>query len=143
VTNTFQNKSNQCYTAGMKIGIDIKSAIGKKTGKGIYAVNIVKEIISQSKEDIILYTPIYQDDSFVKELAVHKNVEIVQISSGGFPWHLEVFKDVLRRCRRGTLDTYFSPGSFIVTALLYWTARISFGKMKIPRHIKTNLFQWP
>lgn len=97
----------------MKIAIDIKSALGEKTGKGVYCYNITKE------------------------LAACQNVEIIQISATGIMRHLKVFLDVLRRHKKNELDIYFSPGSFIVTALLHFVKILTLGFVKTPKFYVT------
>ncbi|MDP4008149.1 MAG: glycosyltransferase family 1 protein [Candidatus Peregrinibacteria bacterium] len=116
----------------MKIAIDIKSALGDKTGKGVYAYNIVRELVKSGKEDeFLMYAP-KSEDPFVDELAKLANVEVRVISSSGLKWHLDVYQDVMGLFSNGEVDAYFSPGSFIVSALFYWTGLLSFGFKKTP-----------
>jgi len=109
----------------MKIAINIKSALGDKTGKGVYAYNIIRELVKNSRHEFVLYAP-YVKDPFFKELK-RKNVRIVKIPGGGMTWHKNVYKDVKERYAKGLLDAYFAPSSFIVPALLsIWAKKIPY-----------------
>ena len=118
----------------MKIAIDIKSALGEKTGKGVYAWNIVKEMVESGdgsndkskKHEFLLYSPDVEDP-FLDELGKRKNVEIVKISEGGLKWHFRVFEEVASKYKNGKLDAYFSPSSFIVAAMFYAVKMIGGG----------------
>lgn len=117
----------------MKIAIDIKSALGDKTGKGVYAYNIVCELVKSGKGDeFLLYAP-ENDDPFLEELKQNSNVEIRTFTESGLLWHFQVYKDVMRLFSSGEVYAYFSPSSFIVSVLFYWTKFLSFGLKKIPK----------
>lgn len=101
----------------MKIAIDIKSALGDKTGKGVYSYNVIRELVSGLKgHQLIVYTPEVRDP-LLNELNKESHVEIVPISAQGLIWHCKVYRDALQR----KIDVYFSPSSFIVPALFRWT----------------------
>lgn len=94
----------------MKIGIDIRAAVGRKTGKGWYVFNIVKEILALDKQnEYILYTA-----SVTADLAAFKNATIKVIRAHPFMWHFAAIKDL----KKQSVDLFFAPTSFIIPALL-------------------------
>lgn len=120
----------------MKIAIDAKAALGNKTGKGVYAYNIIREMVAHKKHQFFIYVP-DQEDPFIEELAKHTHVEVRIIGSKGFTWHRQVTKDIKSLYREGKLDAYFSPSSFIVPYLLHFSEWFSFGKKTTPDYYIT------
>ncbi len=117
----------------MAIAIDIKSALGNKTGKGVYAYNMVREMLKEKKHRFFLYSTVEHThfsaapvpsfevspspDPILEEFRHCENATLLTFPSGPL-WHLRVFWDVIRRARSGEISAYFSPSSFIVPALL-------------------------
>ncbi len=93
----------------MKIAIDIREADGEKTGKGFYAYGIVAELLKLDHQNQYLLYTNKAESPFPKQ----NNVQIRQISFGGFKWHLKVLSDL----KKEKVDIYFSPTSYIIPAL--------------------------
>lgn len=94
----------------MKIAIDIRSAEGKKAGKGFYTYHLCKNIIKHSSDiEYILYgeNPEFQEWQ-------GKNIRVKQISSKGLFWHIKTFFDLLKE----KPDIFFAPTSYIIPAFL-------------------------
>lgn len=100
----------------MKLAIDIKSAQGDKTGKGVYCHEIVTSLLKQTSEEVILYGSEY-DTKVTDEFKKYPHAKVILFSRGIF-WHLKVAYDVLKKYKRGEVDAYFSPSSYIVAYLL-------------------------
>lgn len=94
----------------MKIGIDIRAACGKKTGKGWYTYNLVKELLAlDRKNHYILYT-----NSLSGDFTVFKNAHIKVIHKYPALWHFAVIKDWQQELG----DIFFAPTSYIIPAFL-------------------------
>jgi len=94
----------------MKIGIDIRSAGGEKTGKGFYTLHITRELLKKDKKnDYFLYA-----DSGVAGFEEFKNAKTIIIEKRGVFWHRAVAKDVLKE----NMDVFFAPSSFIIPSML-------------------------
>src|SRR3989344_6282555 len=92
----------------MRIAIDNREATSeRKTGKGQWAYGFVQELQRRIGCTAILYG--YRTAS-------------QQLSTESFSrsplWHLRVAWDVWRKWKRGDIDMYMSPTSFIVPALI-------------------------
>ena len=90
----------------MKIAIDIRGIIGKKTGKGIYTENILMELLEIDKKNkYILYSdhPIH----------LGKGEEVKVISKKGIMWHLHALKSLYK----DKPGIFFSPTSYIIPAI--------------------------
>src|SRR5262245_41621561 len=102
----------------MKIGIDIRTAGGKKAGKGWYNYHVVSALLKQDHEnEYLLYTNNLAPE--LTEFAVDggragAGVHIKVIKAKGLWWHFAVIKDFLRE--RG--EVFFAPTSFIIPAFL-------------------------
>lgn len=94
----------------MKIGIDVRTACGQKTGKGWYTYHLVKELLAlDKKNEYILYT-----NNITADLAVFHGAHIKVIHKNPFLWHFAVIKDFLRSGG----ELFFAPTSFIIPAFL-------------------------
>ncbi|MFA6521065.1 MAG: glycosyltransferase family 1 protein [Candidatus Gracilibacteria bacterium] len=94
----------------MKIGIDIRTACGKKAGKGQYTFNTVKELLKQdNKNEYILYA-----NAITGDLAAFGNAHIKVIDKKSLFWHFAVIKDF----KKHGGDVFFAPTSFIIPAFL-------------------------
>ena len=94
----------------MKIGIDIRSAGGEKTGKGFYTFHMTRELLKKdSHNEYFLYA-----DSGIAGFEEFKNAKLIIITKKGMFWHRAVAKDVMAN----NLDIFFAPSSFIVPAML-------------------------
>jgi glycosyltransferase involved in cell wall biosynthesis len=90
----------------MKIAIDIRGIIGKKTGKGIYTENILMELLEIDKKNkYILYSnhPIH----------LGEDVEVKVIKKKGILWHFSALKSLYKE----KPDIFFSPTSYIIPAI--------------------------
>ena len=94
----------------MKIGIDIRSAGGQKTGKGWFTFNIARGLLKIDHDNqYILYT-----DGGIAGFEEFKNVEMRVVESRGLFWHRAVAKDVVE----SRLDYFIAPSSYIVPSML-------------------------
>jgi len=94
----------------MKIGIDIRSAGGNKTGKGWLTYHIVKNLLNLDHDNqYILYT---QDG--ISAFANYKNAEMRIVKSKGIFWHRNMIKDA----KREELDVFIAPTSYIIPSFL-------------------------
>jgi glycosyltransferase involved in cell wall biosynthesis len=94
----------------MIIGIDIRAALGNKTGKGWYVYNIVKELLAiDKKNEYLLYT-----DKITPDLVVFGGSNIRLIHKNRWAWHFAVIKDF----KKNNGEIFFAPTSFIIPAFL-------------------------
>jgi glycosyltransferase involved in cell wall biosynthesis len=93
----------------MKIAIDIRAAVGKKTGKGWYTFVMVEHLLRlDPSSHFILYT---------QERSVHfdryPNVQQRVFPVAGFRWHWAVLRDL----KKQRPDLFWAPTSYIIPAL--------------------------
>lgn len=94
----------------MKIAIDLRSAEGRKAGKGVYTFNIVKNLLKIDKDnDYILYCE--NPDTSVWNFP---NVKIKRIVGNGALWQIRALMNVLKE----KPDIFFAPSSFIIPYFL-------------------------
>ncbi len=94
----------------MKIAIDLRSAEGKKAGKGFYTYHLCKNILKLDKEtEFILYG---ENPDFSEWQGA--NVKVKRILARGLLWHVKTFFDLLKE----KPDIFFAPTSFIIPAFL-------------------------
>ncbi|MDX9970303.1 MAG: glycosyltransferase family 1 protein [Candidatus Gracilibacteria bacterium] len=94
----------------MKIAIDIRSAEGKKAGKGFYTYHLCRNILKFDLEtEFILYGE-NPDTSEWKS----PNVKVKKISARGIKWHIKTFFDLIKE----KPDIFFAPTSLIIPAFL-------------------------
>lgn len=99
------------YLYMARIGIDIREAINtKKTGKGVYAENITKNIISKlkAKDTLFLFSD-SNSESIPKCWLDNKNIKLQKINFEGISWH----KEVAKLSKSLKLTHYFSPTSYV------------------------------
>lgn len=89
----------------MQIAIDVKSTGGSITGKGVYTLNLVKELVRIDPKKYVLI-----GDQNTPDFGP---VKLIRFKSGPF-WHLKV----LSFLKKNKFKYYFSPTSFIVPSLL-------------------------
>lgn len=110
--------------SAMKIGIDLRTAVGNKAGKGWYTWHLVKELLRlDKKNEYILYTNAVSGD-----LTVMRNAHIKLIHRHPALWHRGVIKDWKREVSGGLYlsgsrpqkiaHLFFAPTSYIIPALL-------------------------
>lgn len=88
-----------------KIAIDIREAVAQNpAGKGIYNLNIVKELIKEKSVQWVLLSD--------KPTDIFKDVEV--ISEKGFKWHLKAAQYV----DENNFDHYLSPTSYLTPIFL-------------------------
>jgi glycosyltransferase involved in cell wall biosynthesis len=94
----------------MKIAIDIRDAVKEKTGKGYYALNLVRELLKLDKQNTyFLFT-----DRHTQLFREHENVVMKTIIPLFGPlWH----NSVLKKLYKEKIDIYFAPTSYIIPAL--------------------------
>src|SRR3989339_1032393 len=94
----------------MIIAIDIRSALKEKTGKGFYALNLVKSILKANQIfHFILYSD--QDTSLFEKF---ENATLKVVNKRGLFWHWKVFQNL----KKDKIDLFWSPTSFIIPFLL-------------------------
>lgn len=94
----------------MKIGIDIRTVSGEKTGKGWFTKNLVEHLLEiDHSNEYLLYT----HDPEMKSYEKDGRISVRIFSKGGF-FHLSAAKDFLKSGG----DIFFAPTSFIIPALL-------------------------
>lgn len=94
--------------------IDVREAVGEKTGKGWYTAHIVSAILkTDQKTPFILFT-----HKHVPLFEKYKNVEERIVHGRGIIWHLRVRQQIVRLAKKFPHLTFFAPTSFIVPALL-------------------------
>lgn len=107
----------------MKIAIDIRAALGKRLGKGVYTYNLVRELLLLDRENEYL---LLADRGFSEEGGelcggdgLHGGKITWWKGKPGALWHLRAKKKIMaEKC-----DVFFAPTSFIVPALLPSTVR--------------------
>lgn len=101
----------------MKIGIDIRSVCGRKTGKGWYTYHLVRELLALDlSNEYLLYTNAISGDvgKMIAIAAQASKIHIKIIHKNPLLWHLAVIRDFARA--GGNL--FFAPTSFIIPAFL-------------------------
>lgn len=94
----------------MKIGIDIRSVCGRKTGKGWYTYHLVKNLLELDREnEYILYA-----NAITADAAAFQNTHIKIIAKHPLLWHFAVIKDF----KREGGELFFAPTSYLIPALL-------------------------
>lgn len=94
--------------------IDVREAVGEKTGKGWYTAHIVSAILKiDQKTPFILFT-----HKHVPLFEKYKNVEERIVHGRGIIWHLRVRQQIVRLAKKFPHLTFFAPTSFIVPAFL-------------------------
>jgi glycosyltransferase involved in cell wall biosynthesis len=93
----------------MIIGIDIREALGNKTGKGYYTFNLVSKIILDKRFDFILYS-----DKNTNLFNKNTNVSIKVVGNKGLFWHYKVYKSL----KKDKVDLFWAPTSFIIPFLI-------------------------
>lgn len=94
----------------MKIAIDIRTAAGERAGKGWYTFHIVMNLLKLDKSnEYLLYTK-----DLIPGFENSKNVKIVCVTGGGFFWHLNVARKIIKE----KVDVFFAPSSYIIPAIL-------------------------
>lgn len=115
----------------MKIGIDIRAACGKKTGKGWYTFNLIKELLGlPAQNEYILYTNKISGDvaqMLAKLGPTSKSPHIKVIHKNPFLWHFAVIKDFLKTGG----DIFFAPTSFIIPAFLPRLKNLGFSQHEL------------
>jgi glycosyltransferase involved in cell wall biosynthesis len=98
------------YNAGMKIGIDIRTASGEKAGKGWYTFHLVYNLLKVDKRNqYFLYTNIG-----IPGFEQFPNAQQRVIGGKGIFWHVGASRDV----KREGIEVFFAPTSYIIPALL-------------------------
>lgn len=93
--------------------IDVREAVGEKTGKGWYTAHIVSAMLKiDQKTPFILFT-----HKHVPLFEKYKNVEERIVHGRGIIWHLRVRAAIIKLAKTQNL-TFFAPTSFIIPALL-------------------------
>ncbi len=88
----------------------MRTACGKRSGKGVYTFNVVKEILAQDKtNEYILYT-----NQICADFAAFGGAHIKIIHAHKLFWHFAVIKDLTAR----GVDVFFAPTSYIIPAFL-------------------------
>ncbi len=94
----------------MLIGVDIRHAIGQKTGKGFYILKVLQSLLTQDKENqYLLYS-----DADTEIFENYKNAELKIIKVKGILWHLKVFLNL----KNDKIDLFWAPTSYIIPFLI-------------------------
>lgn len=116
--------------SAMKIGIDLRTAVESKAGKGWYTWHLVKELLRlDKKNEYVLYTNAVSGD-----LTIMRNAHIKLIHRHPVLWHTAVIKDWKKEMSSGqqgpattersawrdrrSAHLFFAPTSYIIPALL-------------------------
>lgn len=95
------------------IAIDVREAVGEKTGKGWYTAHIVAALLStDSTTHFVLFT-----HKHVALFEHFKNAEQEIVHGRGMLWHLRVRAALIKLAKTHHV-TFFAPTSFIIPALL-------------------------
>lgn len=92
-----------------KIGIDIRTTYGQKTGKGYYTFNLVKDLITSDQHNTYYLFSKNQNPPF----PLPKNAQLVPISAPSLLWHFSA----IRKIKQLKLDLFWAPTSYIIPAL--------------------------
>lgn len=100
----------------MRLHIDVREACRPRpAGKGVWTRGLLAELLKRPVE-LVLHTDAPLPDDLKHLVAVRSApTEVIQ-SGGGLAWHLRTAWRLWRTAKPG--DTYLSPTSFIVPALL-------------------------
>ncbi len=94
----------------MNIAIDIRSAEGRKAGKGVYTYNLIKNLIKIDKNNqYFLYCKNPDENSFN-----FPNVKLVKVKGSNIFWHLNAYFKI----RKNKTDIFIATSSFIIPFLL-------------------------
>ena len=102
------------------IGVDIREAIAKqKAGKGVYAFNIISNLIQgiKSSDKLILFCSIDDQSNIPNDWKKNSKIQFIS-QTNNFFWH----KNVAIYCKNLSVTHYFSPTSYITP---YYISRIS------------------
>jgi glycosyltransferase involved in cell wall biosynthesis len=100
----------------LNIGIDLKSAVGEKTGKGFYAFNIAQNLLKiDSKNNYFIYAP-----NKIAGFEHFKNCTFREIKSSGIFYHLKT----AMTAKRDRVEIFLSPSSYILPLFLSKKTRI-------------------
>ena len=94
----------------MKIAFDIRGIDGTRGGKGIWTANVLKSILNQDRENEYY---LYSNKNWKNEYEFLPNVHVVELRGKGFFWHLNFYKDLLKR----KIDILISTESYILPFL--------------------------
>lgn len=95
------------------IAIDVREAVGEKTGKGWYTAHIVSALFAaDTTTHFVLFT-----HKHVPLFEKYKNVEQEIVHGRGMIWHLKVRAAIIKLAKTQNI-TFFAPTSFIIPALL-------------------------
>jgi len=96
----------------MKIGIDARTIVGKRAGKGQYTYNLVKALIeADSKNQYFLYC----SRSLPEDLKPSENFQQRIIRKPSLFWHIVTFVQL----KKDKVDVFLAPTSYIIPALGY------------------------
>ena len=119
--------TKKSYNIHMKIGVDIRTACGKKTGKGWYTFHVIKNLLALDKEnEYILYTNNISGDA-ARMISHGSKATIKVIHKHPLLWHFAVIMDFVKSGAQGgaagsdtgkTGALFFAPSSFIIPAFL-------------------------
>lgn len=96
----------------MRLGIDVREACGRRTGKGQWTYGFVSELLTRGVS-LTLFTgsdPLPPD----WEAHIGERVRHVGIAAGGIAWHLKV----AHAMTSGVADAYLSPVSYLVPCII-------------------------
>ena len=95
----------------MKIGIDARTIIGKRAGKGQYTYNLIKALTKIDKKNrYLLY---FSKQPSVFDFQFPDNFKIKVISWPSLFWHLIT----LVKLKKDKIDLFLAPTSYIIPAL--------------------------
>lgn len=96
----------------MTIGIDARTIVGRRAGKGQYTYNLVKALTEiDSKNQYLLYC----SKSLSEDLELPENFKQRIIKQPSLFWHLSTFVQL----RKDKIDVFLAPTSYIIPALGY------------------------